>query len=258
MHYFGAQIPDFPAKFQKCFMVIVLLLSHSFSNRCIFSKNMIRRAPMGNTRRPSNYGSRGPETGAFIQCANGLEPQIHELWCCSIDGICREVHLTARVDIPAGTVRYFVTEYLSENRWRNQIISKLLINGSVQFFGLSQIWGSGLPYIFNIWAHVEATGWGSSSNGNPGSGTPGSITVTVRWGGRFAHSTFNWILNWDGSVNASPVDFPRSPVSPCVARRCVCKDLIRLRHQQRLWSQSNCQDHRRRQDIESSNVTETQ
>ena len=70
---------------------------------------------MGDIYRPSNYGNGGPETGAFIQCVNDIEIQIHELSCWNIYGICREVHPTARVDIPAGTVREFVTEYLSEN-----------------------------------------------------------------------------------------------------------------------------------------------
>ena len=36
----------------------------------------------------------------------------------------REVHPTAHVDIPEGTVRDFVTKYLSENGRHNQIISE--------------------------------------------------------------------------------------------------------------------------------------
>ena len=51
------------------------------------------------------------------------------------------------------------------------------INGSVHFIGISDIWGSGLLYIDNLWAHVEATWWGSSgvtiSNGNTGSSKSG-------------------------------------------------------------------------------------
>ena len=56
--------------------------------------------------------------------------------------ICREVYPTERVEIPDGTVGEFFTEYLSENGRRNQIIGELYINGSVQFIGLSKIWGS--------------------------------------------------------------------------------------------------------------------
>ena len=113
---------------------------------------------MGNIRRPSNSGGGGPETGDFI-----------------LDG----------------TVGDFVTNYLSENGRRNQVIGELSINGSVQFIGLYQIWVSGLPYITNLWDHVEATGWHSSSNGNPGSGTPGSSNITGSWGGIFYHYTVN-------------------------------------------------------------------
>ena len=123
-----------------------------------------------------------------------------------------------------------------------------MINGSVQFIGLSQIWGSSLPYIINIRAHVEATGWASISNGNPGSGTPGSSTVTGSWDGIFVHSTVNWSVNWYGSANASSTDSPQIPDSPRVAQHCVCKYFLHPNRQQRLWRQSNCWVHRQRQD----------
>ena len=73
-------------------------------------------------------------------------------------------------------------------------------------------------YIVNIWIHVDATGSGSSSNGNHGSGTPGYSTVTGSWGVRFTHSTVSWSGNWYGSVIASPADFLQSPASPRVSR----------------------------------------
>ena len=58
----------------------------------------------------------------------------------------------------------FVTEYLSKNGRRNHIIGEFPINESVQLVGLSEIWGSGLMYIPNLMAHVEATGSSSSFN----------------------------------------------------------------------------------------------
>ena len=91
------------------------------------------------------------------------------------------------------------------------------MNGSVQFIGLFQIWDSGFPYIINLWDHVEATGWGSSSNGNPGYVTPGLSTVTGSQGERISHSTIYCSGNWDGSVNVIPADLPRSPANPRVA-----------------------------------------
>ena len=112
---------------------------------------MIQHASVGKIRRPSNSSIGGPDNGTFIQCVDVRYPQIHELWCWDIDGICREVHTAARVDIPAGTVWEFVTGYLSGNGWCNQRIGELSISGSVQFIELSQIWGIRFPYIVNIW-----------------------------------------------------------------------------------------------------------
>ena len=89
--------------FKIMFIVIVWLCAHSVFNHCSFSKNVIRCGPVGDIHRPSNSGSGGLEMGAFIQCVNCGEPQIHELWYHVIGGICREVHPYTRIDIPAGT-----------------------------------------------------------------------------------------------------------------------------------------------------------
>ena len=70
---------------------------------------------MGDTRRPFDYGSRDPDPGTFIQCVDGRETMIQELWCPRIDGICHEVHPTACIDIPTVTIRELVTKYLSAN-----------------------------------------------------------------------------------------------------------------------------------------------
>ena len=164
MHSFGAQIPDFPSKFQNQFYSYSLTLRSQHLQPLQFLKNMIRRTPMGDISRPSNYGCGGPENGFFIQCVNGREPQIQELWCWDIYRICREVHPTARVDLLAGTVRQFFTEFLFKNGRRNWIIVEFSINGSVKFIRFSEIWGSILLYIPNIMAQVEAIGWVSRSN----------------------------------------------------------------------------------------------
>ena len=105
---------------------------------------------MGYIHRPSKSGSGVSDTGAFIQCVNGREPQNHEFLCWDIDEMFHEVHLIAHVEILAGTFREFLTYYLSENGRRHQIIGGLIINGSVQFIGLSQIRGSRFPYMANL------------------------------------------------------------------------------------------------------------
>ena len=143
-------------------VVVILCLAHS--NPCSFTKNIIRKNPIGTIHRPSYFGSRGTDTTAFIQCVNGQEPQINKFWCLGLDRIFREVHPTAPVDILDGTVREFVTDYLAENGRPIVIIGELSANSSVKFWLLfDQAWGSGLPYIANLLAEVEATGWGSSN-----------------------------------------------------------------------------------------------
>ena len=76
---------------------------------------MIWHTLMGSIRQTSNPGSRSTEDTAFVQCVDGREPQIHELWCLGLDNITCEVHPTSRVEFPAGTVGEFVTNYLAEN-----------------------------------------------------------------------------------------------------------------------------------------------
>ena len=155
---------------------------------------------MGDIRRPYKYGRGSPYPGAFIQCVDGIEPMIHKLWCHRTDRIYREVHLTARVDIPAGTVGEFFTGYFIENVQHKQIIGELSINGSVQFIGISDVWGSRFPFIPNPRDPEISIRWSSTGPDNS-NGNPGSDTVTGRWGGSFDDSTVNLSVNWSLSVN---------------------------------------------------------
>ena len=132
--YFGAQIHYFLSKFETNFIVIVVLrLCITHFSRCSFTKNMIRRAPIRVIHRPSDSDSRGTDPTAFIQCINGRDPQIHKLWWLGLDRICRVVHPTARAEVPARTIREFVTNYLAENGRQILIIRQLSVNWSVQF-----------------------------------------------------------------------------------------------------------------------------
>ena len=69
---------------------------------------------MGSICRPSDYGSGITEVNAFIQCADGQEPQINEFWCLVLEKNCRKVYPTAQVEVPTGTIEKFVTNYLSK------------------------------------------------------------------------------------------------------------------------------------------------
>ena len=79
---------------------------------------MIRHNPMKSIQRPSDSGSGITEATAIIQCVDGREPHIHDLWYLGFNGISRKVCNTSQVDFTAGTIGEFVTNYLSENRYR--------------------------------------------------------------------------------------------------------------------------------------------
>ena len=68
----------------------------------------------------------------------------------------------------------------------------------------------------------------------------------------------DWSRNWDGSINASPADSPRSPISTCVYRRRVRKDFLHQKLHQRLWRQSNRRVSQQRQERDLYNGPETQ
>ena len=76
---------------------------------------MARQDPVGSIGWTSDSGSgdaKGPE---FIRCVDVREPQIHEVWAFGDKGVTREVHLTARVDVSAGFVGEFASEFLTDN-----------------------------------------------------------------------------------------------------------------------------------------------
>ena len=122
---------------------------------------------MGSVRRPLYSGSDSTQVTSFIQCVDGQEPQMHEFWCLVLDGIIREGYPTMQVEITAGTVGEFVTDYLAEDGCRIEIIGQLSVNDSIHFFGvLGQVGRIVLPFIFNLLDPVEATGWGSGKYSN--------------------------------------------------------------------------------------------
>ena len=114
---------------------------------------------MGSIRWPSNPGSGSTEDTAFIKCVDGWKPQIHEFWYLGLDNTTLEVHPAAQVEVITGTVKEFLTDYLSENGRRIQIIGQPSVNNSIHFLVVpAQVWGRGLPFIFNLNYPVEATG----------------------------------------------------------------------------------------------------
>ena len=68
---------------------------------------MARWGPVGSIDSPYDSGGGDAEGPKFIQCMDGQEPQIHEVWTFGEDGVTREVHPTAQVDVSAGLVGEF-------------------------------------------------------------------------------------------------------------------------------------------------------
>ena len=65
---------------------------------------MARREPVGSIYWPYDSGSGDEDGPKFIQCVDGRDPQIHEVWTFGEDGVTREVHPTSQVDVGTGFV----------------------------------------------------------------------------------------------------------------------------------------------------------
>ena len=61
---------------------------------------------------------------------------MHEVWSLGSNSVTSELHTKEQVDIGAGTVRQFLTDYLTKNGNRIVILGQISINGSVEFLGI--------------------------------------------------------------------------------------------------------------------------
>ena len=76
---------------------------------------------------------------------------MREIWCLGSDGVTREVHPAAQIDVGAETVGQYSTQYFSENGRIIPVISQNSINRSVESVGITaDTWICGLPFIENI------------------------------------------------------------------------------------------------------------
>ena len=224
----------FPSNFKISFVVIVVVwIFRTNSNRCRFTKNIIRRAPMGYVHRPSNPSRGSTKDAAFIRCVDGGEPKIHGVWSLGLDGISHKVNPKVWVEVPAVTVGDFVTEYLAENGRIIHIIGQISINDSVQFLGVSdQAWGLEFPFLCNLQAPVEATVRRSENYFNQ------------YWGGSMFDTNIIINVAWGGSTYASPANSPWSLVNPRASARRIRDDFLCLRCQERLKHYYNWHNNR--------------
>ena len=96
---------------------------------------------------------------------DGREPQIHKVWNFGEDIVTCEAHPTARVDVGAGFVGGFATNYLTPSWVRIPMFEVNSINGSVQWLGVPDpLRTDGLPWTDNILSPSPALGTGSTDN----------------------------------------------------------------------------------------------
>ena len=119
---------------------------------------------VGSIRRIYNSGSEGSEGPEFIHCVDGRDPQMHKVWCFSSGGITREVHPSALVDVSAGLVVQFSSDYLTEDGRRIPIVGQISINGSVEYLGIPDFHRvSGPFWDDNLLAPCYSWGFGGTN-----------------------------------------------------------------------------------------------
>ena len=107
---------------------------------------------------------------------------MHEIWCLSSDRITREVHPTAQLDVSAGVIGQFLSDYLAENGRRIPILGQICINGSVELLGIPNFHRTSDPmYTENLLAPHDTTGWGDGGNPNQNWPLSWSRNVSVPW-----------------------------------------------------------------------------
>ena len=106
------------------------------------------------TREPVGPIGSGDKDGSnFICCVNRGHPQSHTVWIFGEDGVTREVHPTARVDVGAGFVGEFSINYLTPNWRRVPIFGRNSNNGSVKWLGVTDfLRNDGPPWTLNLLA----------------------------------------------------------------------------------------------------------
>ena len=103
------------------------------------------------------------------------ESRIHEVWNFGEDGVTREVHPTAQVDVGDGFFREFSNNYLTEIWRRVPMFGRNSINGSVKRLGVPDFlrtnghtWTVDLLDLNPSWGYIGSINnqnWGSQYRG---------------------------------------------------------------------------------------------
>ena len=107
--------------------------------------------PVGDIYWRSNSGSGDEDRSKFVQYVDGREPEVHKICTFGEDGVTPKVHTTAQVDVSAGFVSEFSTNYLTEDGRRIPMFGRKSINGSVEWLGVTApLRTNGIPWNDNI------------------------------------------------------------------------------------------------------------
>ena len=134
---------------------------------------------------------------------------MHEVWCFGSNGTTREFHPTAQVDVGAGVVGHFSSDYLTSNGRIIPIIGQVSINGSVEYLGIPDFQRTGGPmWVDNLLDTFYNRGYSGIPNQNWPLSQPRNVSVP-----------------WRGAVPAFP-DYmpPWSPENVRSPARRVCDD----------------------------------
>ena len=92
---------------------------------------------------------------------DGLNPEVYEVWTFGEDSVTPEVHAIAQVDVGAGFIGEFTSNYLTADGRRIPIFDRKSINGSVEWLGVpAPVRTYGASWADNIL--FTSTSWGAS------------------------------------------------------------------------------------------------
>ena len=170
--------------------------------------------PVGATCWSSDSGCGFAHRSKSIHCVDGHKPEVNEVWNLGEDSVTPKVHCIAKVDINAGFVCKFSTNYLTENGFKTSIFFKNSINGIFEFLGVPDPLRTNGPYwIDNILVPIKS--WGV-----------GGTLKNLNWGSRPGVRCDSVSVPWRGAVPSHPAYLPRIPENMCTTARRVRDNIL--------------------------------
>ena len=221
------------SRVQRCFRltfetIVVLCLRPDHSIRCNFTNIMDTGEPVWSMHCRASSVRGGKDVPKFIRCVEGRQPKINEVCTFGENGVTLKVHPTSRVDVSAGFVGNFATNFLTPTWRRIPMFGRSYIDGSVKWLRVPNFLRNDItPWNLNLLAPYACWGYiGSSTSPNLGSGS----------GGYFDSIS----INWNFTARVLPVYHRRIFESTHSAACCARDDILMENHMYRMQSPSAC------------------